>query len=168
MLILEERLLQQEKSSFDGNYLWKITSVAEKIKSSQTSKRKCFYSPPFYTSHGGYKMAGLIYLNGDGDSFNQHISLYLVILRGNFDSLNDWPFTRKVTFIMMDRSEHKPKHFQDSFKPNPAQSDSFRKPISEMNRPAGLPKFISLGQFNDINENDFFSDDSLFIRMIIH
>ena len=56
MLALEERLINQEKTSYDGTLLWSLTSVRQKICESLASRQKSFFSPVFYTSRDGYRL----------------------------------------------------------------------------------------------------------------
>lgn len=163
MLALEERLVQQEKTSFDGTLLWRITNVRQKIRESCASRQKSFYSPVFYTSRDGYRLTCKLYLNGDGQAFNEYLSLYLVVLRGNFDALLAWPFRQMCTFVLVDKQDAS-RSVRDSFKPDPMSLGSFKRPVSEMNVPAGLPSFVPLKLFNSANV-DFYNDDSMFIRV---
>ena len=54
------------------------------------------YSQPFYTDRYGYKMCGRVYLNGDGMGKGTHLSLFFVLMRGEYDALLEWPFRQKV------------------------------------------------------------------------
>ena len=54
------------------------------------------YSQPFYTGRYGYKMCGRVYLNGDGMGKGTHLSLFFVLMRGEYDALLEWPFRQKV------------------------------------------------------------------------
>ena len=54
------------------------------------------YSQPFYTDRYGYKMCGRVYLNGDGMGKGKHLSLFFVLMRGEYDALLEWPFRQKV------------------------------------------------------------------------
>ena len=47
----------------------------------------------------GYKMCARIYLNGDGMGKGTHVSLFFVIMRGQYDALLKWPFRQKVNYI---------------------------------------------------------------------
>ena len=163
MLALEERLINQEKTSYDGTLLWSLTSVRQKICESLASRQKSFFSPVFYTSRDGYRLTCKIYLNGDGQAFNEFVSIYLVILRGNFDALLSWPFKQKCSFVLVDKQDAK-RSVCDSFKPDPNSVGSFKRPISEMNVPAGLPFFVPLNTFNG-TDVDFFNDDTMFIKV---
>jgi TNF receptor-associated factor 2 len=101
LLSIEERIINQEKASYDGTLLWKINNIQERMQEAKSGRQTSFYSPPFYTSRAnGYKMCSRIYLNGDGNGRNTHLSLFFVILRGENDALLRWPFRQKVlTFL---------------------------------------------------------------------
>lgn len=55
-------------------------------------------APPaaFYTAKYGYKLCLRLYLNGDGSGKKTHLSLFIVIMRGEYDALLPWPFRNKV------------------------------------------------------------------------
>ena len=97
MADLEEYIRQQEVSSYDGVLLWKITDFTRRRNDAVTGKQTSFYSPCFYTSRHGYKMCARIYLNGDGMGKGTHVSLFFVVMCGNYDALMSWPFRQKVS-----------------------------------------------------------------------
>ena len=84
---LEEYIRQQEFSSHNGQLLWKITEFARRRNEAVSGKQVSLYSPCFYTSRDGYKMCARIFLNGDGMGRGTHISLFLVVMRGQYDAL---------------------------------------------------------------------------------
>ena len=94
---------------------------------------------PFYTSYYGYKMCARAYLNGDGLGKGSHLSLFFVLMRGEYDPLLPWPFRQRVTLTVLDQSGNR-KHITDTFRPDPT-STSFRKPVGEMNIASGSPMF---------------------------
>ncbi|XP_064390383.1 TNF receptor-associated factor 4-like isoform X2 [Halichondria panicea] len=57
-------------------------------------------SPPFYSHPKGYKMRLDIYTNGFMSALNTHVTLFIFILRGEFDGILQWPFTGRVTIDM--------------------------------------------------------------------
>jgi TNF receptor-associated factor 2 len=107
-------------------------------------------------------MCARIYLNGDGSGRNTHLSLFFVILRGEYDALLTWPFRQKVTFTLLDQSESN-EHVVDAFRPDP-NSSSFKKPISEMNIASGLPVFCPLGKLMS-NYREYIRDNIMFIKI---
>jgi hypothetical protein len=162
LLTLEERLINQEKISVNGCLLWRITNVYERIQEAKSGRQTSFYSPPFYTARDGYKMCSRIYLNGDGNGRNTHLSLFFVILRGEYDALLTWPFRQKVTFTLLDQSETK-EHVVDAFRPDP-NSSSFKRPISEMNIASGLPVFCPLSKLIS-TDREYIKDNTMFIKI---
>lgn len=63
-----------------------------------------FNSEPFYSHPGGYKMIMTIYPNGVGETKNTHVSVYVGIIRGEFDDKLRWPFSGSVTVEAYNRT----------------------------------------------------------------
>lgn len=53
--------------------------------------------PPFHTELGGYKMAIEISANGEGAGKGSHVSVYIRIMRGEYDDRLLWPLRASVT-----------------------------------------------------------------------
>lgn len=70
-----------------------------------------------------------------------HMSLFFVIMRGEYDNLLPWPFQQKVTMTLLDQDMGQ-CNLSDSFRPDPASS-SFKKPTTDMNIASGCPLFVS-------------------------
>ena len=87
-----------KKSTYTGEFTWKIPNVQRRIREAQSGRINSIYSPPFYTSKTGYKMCMRCYLNGDGAGEGQFLSLFFVIMKGEYDALLLWPFNHKVNF----------------------------------------------------------------------
>lgn len=41
------------------------------------------------------------YLNGDGMGYKTHLSLFFVLMKGEFDALLKWPFEHKISMILV-------------------------------------------------------------------
>ena len=131
---LEEYIRQQEFSSYDGQLIWKITEFARRRNEAVSGQQVSFYSACFYTSRYGYKMCARIYLNGDGMGRGTHISVFFVVMRGQYDALLRWPFRQKVTFMLMDQDNV--EHVIDAFRPDPSSS-SFQRREERPTSPVG-------------------------------
>ena len=158
---LDESVRQQEVSSHDGILLWKITDFAKKRQDAVSGQQTSFYSPCFFTSRYGYKMCARIYLNGDGIGRGTHISVFFVVMRGEYDALLRWPFRQKVTFMLLDQNNV--EHVIDSFRPDP-NSSSFQRPRRETNIASGCPTFCPLSELND---HAYVRDDTMFLKVIV-
>lgn len=160
--LLEERLLAQEQVTYEGFILWKISYVAEKFQNALSGKQLSISSNFFYTSKQGYKLCAKAYLNGDGAGRSTHLSIFIVIMKGEYDNLLKWPFKQKITFILLDQMSK--ENVNDSFLPDP-NSSSFKKPTSEMNIANGIPLFCPLSKLHS-TEHEYIKDDCMFIKII--
>lgn len=158
---LEEYVRQQEFSSYDGQLLWKITEFARRRNEAVSGQQISFYSPCFFTGRYGYKMCARIYLNGDGMGRGTHISVFFVVMRGQYDALLRWPFRQKVTFMLMDQENV--EHVIDAFRPDPSSS-SFQRPRRETNIASGCPMFCAL---TELNNHAYVRDDTMFLKIIV-
>ena len=158
---LEEYIRQQEFSSYDGQLLWKITEFSRRRNEAVSGKQESFYSPCFLTSRYGFKMCARIHLNGDGMGRGTHISLFFVVMPGQYDAILHWPFRQKVTFMLLDQDNV--EHVIDAFRPDP-NSSSFQRPRRETNIASGCPMFCSL---TELNNHAYVRDDTMFLKIIV-
>ena len=158
---LEDYVRQEQFSSYNGVLIWKISDFARRRNEARTGQHVSTYSACFYTSRQGYKMCARIYLNGDGIGKGTHISIFFVVMRGQYDALLCWPFRQKVTFMLLDQDNV--EHVVDAFRPDPSSS-SFQRPRRDMNIASGCPTFCSLSQ---LNNHAYVKDDTMFIKVIV-
>ena len=85
--------------STNGILIWKVNEVEKRIEEAKTGKILSLYSPPFFTSLHGYRMCLRLYLDGDGQGKGTHISLFLVIMKSDYDDLLSWPFKQKASVL---------------------------------------------------------------------
>ena len=62
-----------------------------------------WYSPPFYTHPGGYKMCIKVDADGNDDGAGTHVSVYAYLMRGRNDDNLSWPFTGEVTITLLNQ-----------------------------------------------------------------
>ena len=63
------------------------------------------YSPPFYTSPGGYKMCIRVVVNGHKDLKDTYVSVYAYLMKGENDEHLPWPFTGTVIVKLLNQLE---------------------------------------------------------------
>ncbi|XP_068710891.1 TNF receptor-associated factor 3-like [Montipora foliosa] len=148
-----------EATSYNGIYLWKIDQYNLRFQEAVSGKKISNYSPPFYVERFGYKVCARLYLNGDGMGKGTHVSVFFVIMRGEYDALLPWPFLHKVHFRIMD--QNKIKDASDTFRPDP-NSSSFKKPTSDMNIASGCPTLLS---HVELRQGGFVRDDTMFVKV---
>nr|XP_034967160.1 TNF receptor-associated factor 5 isoform X2 [Zootoca vivipara]XP_034967161.1 TNF receptor-associated factor 5 isoform X2 [Zootoca vivipara]XP_034967162.1 TNF receptor-associated factor 5 isoform X2 [Zootoca vivipara]XP_034967163.1 TNF receptor-associated factor 5 isoform X2 [Zootoca vivipara]XP_034967164.1 TNF receptor-associated factor 5 isoform X2 [Zootoca vivipara] len=160
----EERFKLLEGTSYNGKLIWKIVDYKMKKKEAMEGHCPSVVSQPFYTSRCGYRLSARAYLNGDGSGKGTHVSLYFVVMRGEFDSLLPWPFKQKVTLMLLDQSGKK-HHITETFKADP-HSSSFKRPEGEMNVASGCPRFVAHTVLENA-KNTYIRDDTLFLKVVV-
>ncbi|CAG2212657.1 TRAF3 [Mytilus edulis] len=96
---LDLRFQVLETASYSGILMWKIRDYSRRKQEAISGRTVSLYSQPFYTSRFGYKMCARLYLNGDGMGKGTHLSLFFVVMRGEYDALLPWPFQQKSYLI---------------------------------------------------------------------
>ncbi|XP_017322461.1 TNF receptor-associated factor 1 [Ictalurus punctatus] len=160
---LQQSISAQHDVSYDGTFLWKICDVSQKLREAATGQRSSQYSPAFYTSRYGFKVCMRLYMHGDGAGKGTHVSLFFVIMKGEYDPLLSWPFKHKVTFFLID--QHQREHVIDTFRPD-LSSMSFQRPVSDMNVASGCPLFCPLAKLRS-PKHAYCKDDTLFIKCVV-
>ena len=158
---LELQLQASLASTHTGSFLWRIPEVARRKRDAFEGRITSIYSPPFYSGRNGYKMCIRAYLNGDGIGFNTHLSVFFVLMRGEYDPLLKWPFESKVSLVLVDQNMR--QHIVQTFKPSP-ESSSFQRPRSDMNVASGCPQFAKLLV---LDEGNYVKNDTLFLKCIV-
>ena len=155
------RLSIIKNGNHDGSMVWKIPQFSRRKADAENSKHTSIFSPPFYSGRYGYKMCLHLYIMGDGVGKGTHLSLFFVVMRGEFDNILQWPFTHKVTFKLINQAGD--RDIVDTFQPDP-MSSFFGKPKSDMNVASGCPRFVSHAE---LERGGFIVDDTIFIKCII-
>ena len=158
---LELQLQASLASTHNGAFLWRIPEMRRRIRDAKIGRITSIYSPPFYTGRNGYKMCIRAYLNGDGTGEGTHLSIFFVLMRGEYDPLLQWPFEHKVSLILVDQDQK--NHLVQTFKPN-IQSSSFQKPKSDMNVASGCPEFAKL---SILDNPSYVKDDVMYIKAVV-
>ena len=158
---LELQLQASLASTHNGAFLWRVPDMKRRVRDAKIGRITSIYSPPFYTGKNGYKMCIRAYLNGDGGGEGTHLSIFFVLMRGEYDPLLQWPFDHKVSLVLVDQEQK--KHLVQTFKPN-LQSSSFQRPKSDMNVASGCPEFAKLSVLDD---PAYVKDDVMYIKAIV-
>lgn len=164
--ILEELNLKieiLEVKSTSGVYIWKVNDLTRRAREARIGRTVSLYSPPFYTSPHGYRLCLRAYLFGDGSGKGTHISLFIVVMKSEYDDLLAWPFQHKVTLTLINQNfplvpERSLTH---RFVPN-SESSSFKKPVETFNVASGFPEFAEL---NVLEDQAFCKSDTLYFRI---
>lgn len=152
------RLSLIENSNYDGTLVWKVPQFSQRMEDARSGKYTSIFSLPFYTGRYGYKMCLRLYILGDGIGKGTHMSLFFVLMRGEFDNILQWPFTHKVSFRLINQTGGCDIVY--TFQPDP-MSSSFKKPETDMNIAVGCPQFVS---HDVLFRGGYIFEDMIFIR----
>ena len=131
-----------------GNELVRVPPVDIVMDDFEEHKMKAdtWFSPPFYTHIGGYKMCLKVYANGLDVGKGTHVSVFILVMRGEFDDHLKWPFNGNVTVKL--KKNYLPHYQKTIILDEAGPFESVRKPTRELNKGIGYFKFIS---WNDLN-----------------
>jgi TNF receptor-associated factor 4 len=79
---------------------FKLTNYAKRKSNSDH-----VFSPPFYSSPGGYKLCIKVHANGIGEGKGTHLSVYAYLMRGDNDNNLPWRFTGTVEIELLNQLE---------------------------------------------------------------
>ena len=89
---------------------WQFTLPPVTFTLDNFSERKIseetWYSPYFYSHEYGYKMQLRVFPNGTGEGKGTHVSIFVVIVPGEFDDLLTWPFCGIVTLHLINQRKN--------------------------------------------------------------
>jgi hypothetical protein len=142
---------------FFANIVYVLYSLDDAV----INMTKSVYSTPFYLFPHGYKMRLQLYLNGDSQARGTHMSLYVLLMRGDYDAYLKWPFHFKVRFTLLDQIQH---NNQSRFFWSNTASICFKQPSTTMNPAYGISQFFPLDKLEQ-NENGFVRNDILLIKV---
>lgn len=125
-------------------------------------KKQTFLSPPFYTSPFGYKLAIRVEGNGMGTGQGTHVSVFVRFLAGEHDDLLQWPFTGRMTVMLMNQLEDKNHHKMALLVQNKLNARVGSQDF-------GLHQFIPHASlaFNAAKNTEYLKNGTLFFKVMV-
>ena len=62
-------------------------------------------SIPFYSSERGYKLLLKVYANGSGSDRGTHVSVYVYLMKGEYDEQLKWPLNANIIVRLLNWTE---------------------------------------------------------------
>ena len=141
--------------------------VMNNFEKHKTASDKWF-SPPFYSHIGGYKMCLRVYANGSGDGEVTHVSVFCTLLQGarEYDDQLKWPFRGDITIQLLNQSRDE-DHWEMTIPfDDRARDDEAGRVIGKKRSTSGWgqPKFIAHAELNTENK-EYLKNDCLKFRI---
>ena len=134
----------------------------------QKNENAAWYSPSFYAHQRGYRMSLHVFPNGIAAAKDTHVSVYVCLVRGEFDEYLKWPFRGDITIQLLNQREDKNHHEITARFTDTAPDDIAGRVTRGMRaNPWGKSSFIShdeLGYNRDKN-CQYLKDDCLQFRV---
>ena len=159
--VLEKHIHYSEEKCESST--WRIDGFSEVLRKAKSGEEPDIEGSPFYRY--GYKCKLNVSPNGDGSAKNTHLSVFLIIMKGEYDASLTWPFHKKVTFTLIDQQENANdrKNIVKSFTSD-SRRRNFERPVKEENCGWGHAKFVS---HEELQKRRYIVDDAIFIQFHI-
>ena len=136
----------------------------------QMRKNSVWFSPGFYTHHRGYKMCLRVDPNGQGNATGTHISIFVCMMQGPFDTQLKWPFRGAIAVEIVNQFCDDKHHFHViPFDTDTGLQSAKRVIDGDRASGHGLPYFLphSLLSYNESRGTQYLRGDCLRIRISI-
>ena len=164
---LEEKIIVLENvpRQWQQVYTWKISDFSETLRRAKSGQKRRIESAPFYTGEYGYNVKIILFPNGSGSGKNTHLSLFISLMKGEYDSITPWPFRRKVTFSLIDQQEdlNDRENIVKRLSGVRGNEGWNARPLTEENKDfRGFSNFLAQTK---LLERRYIVDDTVFIRV---
>ena len=150
--------------------IFKMPSFKEKKENNIEFLSNPFYTDPrdpFYTEPKGYKMVMSIDANGYGEHKGTHVSVWVYLMRGEYDGQLEFPFKATIKFELLNQLEDKNHHC----KSHKLDSVDTKRLINQdmSSQGSGLSAFIPHEdlRFNATKNCRYLQDDCLVFRVSV-
>lgn len=147
---------------------WRITGITKLLSQAgaKDGRKTVTESVPFYSATHGYKLKVAVYPKGDKTAKNTYLSVYLVVVEGEYDAILPWPFHQKVSFTLVDQQEesNEKKNITMEFISDPSL-ESCTKPTKAEKPGIGFTRFIS---HKNLKTRCYILNNSLLLNVEIH
>ena len=118
-------------------FIWKINNLSKILRQAKTGEKCAIFSPPFYTARAesyGYKLKVKVYPDGFRSGEPTHLSVVIILMKGEYDAILPWPFKKKVKFTLIDQQEDPVKRENVTMQFIPGNiPECFARPTKEVN-----------------------------------
>ena len=161
-----EGQLARISSANNGKFTFKMASFTQ-----HKTTGSLFFSPSFYSSPGGYKMCIRVVANGDGQGKETHISVYAVVMKGDYDDSLEWPIKGTVIVELLNQLQDDAHHAIRFSYPEGKGDVSTQRVMAgdRAKRGYGKTRFIPYTELEkDQKKNcQYLKDDSLYFRVTV-
>ena len=122
-------------------FIWKIKSFSESLRQAKEGVKEKIESDPFYTGRYGYKLKVFAHpYFKELSPISPQFVIGIVLMEGKYDGILPWPFSRKITFTIIDQNSDlkERKNYSHFFSPRKREL----KDMKFLERPGGKVKAV--------------------------
>ena len=168
---LDQWTLRLHTLSISGDKTCPVTVRVSEVEDKRKNKTK-WHSYPFYTHDKGYRMCLRVIINGTGQGEGTHVSVFLYLMKGNYDSNLQWPLIGSFEIALLNQkmdgehSVNNPIKFTEKTPSAIANKVSARQPDEIARDGLGRNEFISHKDLNkETPDCQYLKDDCIFFRV---
>ena len=149
-----------------NKFIWKFIQFDDCLQKAKDGTRTYYLSEPFHSGPYGYKMCVELHPNGLNEGSNTHLSIFVSLLKSEYDDILPWPFNKKVIITLIDQqpSPNLRRNIQMSSLPrnNGHLSLCYSRPVEARPRNVafGFCKFTTQGR---LKTRRYLVNDTLFL-----
>lgn len=163
---LEEKIsaLENKPLICQNMFTWKISGFHEILTQAKTGRKPRIESVPFYIGECGYKFRMHLYPNDNGNAKNTFLSIFIVFMKGEYDSILSWPFRQRITIRLIDQQDDPDdrENIAKSLSPDSGNEEFWVRPVVEKGSGKGFTDFVS---HVEMRERCYIVDDTMFIQV---
>jgi len=154
-------------TSITGEEICPVTIKVSKFENKKKNEVK-WCSDGFYTQNRGYKMCLRVIAGGAGSGKGSHLSVFLYLMKGQYDTQLDWPLKGEFEMMLLNQLadfDHHSNTVKFSEKTPTAISNKV-KSVEMAADGLGRNEFILMDELRKItNTCQYLKDDCIFIRV---
>lgn len=144
---------------------WRIENWIEKLEMARNEAgSNQLLSRPYYIGHPGYKVCLEAFPDGK-QTGKGHLSVYLKLMKGQYDEGLPWPFRLMFTLSVVDQQMGGRDVSRTIDPPIESDSEPFERPRAEKNHGRGWAQFIS---HDDLQTRHYTKDNCVLVQLEVH
>lgn len=145
-----------------GKFIWRITNFEQLFNQAKRNELPAIHSLPFYTAVPGYKMCLRVNLNGIDSGSGSHVSMFVHLMQGDFDSFIDWPFPHSLELTIMDQSPSNPQHIKETLHTRPTLQAFLRPKTPRNHKGYG---YVEMIPHLTLRQRGYLQNDTMIVRV---
>ncbi len=157
-----QKAKQKKTNPSETFHIVQIPDVQQRRQVDANGVAPAFFSFAVYTDKYDYKLGIRLYLNGVDDGSGRYVSLFIHMMKGEYDDFLQWPLNGTITLSIMDRSDARHNDISQIVQTT-RNSSAFQRPREAICRKGcGFVKFALIEK---VFCPQYVKDDKLFLKI---